>query len=150
MTDSAGTMPFDALHAFLEKIDIAVRDLRSALEANDMDRLPAALELTNEALESINAYPGGAEKLRGDINQFPEGQKEQLLNLLNETSTNHQINGDLIRLAQSARPFAVVDLKPYRRLPGGFSKHRRAGRLNRPQSPEYPHFPAFVQKGGSD
>jgi hypothetical protein len=99
MTDSAGTMPFDALHAFLEKIDIAVRDLRSALEANDMDGLPAALELTNAALESINAYPGGVEKLRGDINQFPEGQKEQLLNLLNETSTNHQINGDLIRLA---------------------------------------------------
>jgi hypothetical protein len=99
MTDSAGLMPFDALHAFLEKIDIAVRNLRSALEANDMDRLPTALELTNEALESINAYPGGAEKLRGDINQFPEGQKEQLLNLLNETSTNHQINGDLIRLA---------------------------------------------------
>jgi hypothetical protein len=83
MTDSAGTMPFDALHAFLEKIDIAVRDLRSALEANDMDRLPAALELTNAALESINAYPGGAEKLRGDINQFPEGQKEPVLNLLN-------------------------------------------------------------------
>ena len=99
MTDFTGTMPFDALRAFLEKIDIAVRDLRSALEANDMDRLPAALELTNAALESINGYPGGAEKLRGDINQFPEGQKEQLLNLLNETSTNHQINGDLIRLA---------------------------------------------------
>jgi hypothetical protein len=99
MTDFPGTMPFDALHAFLEKIDIAVRDLRSALEANDMDRLPAALELTNAALESINGYPGGAEKLRGDINQFPEDQKEQLLNLLNETSTNHQINGDLIRLA---------------------------------------------------
>jgi hypothetical protein len=99
MTDTAGTMPFDALRAFLEKIDTAVRDLRSALEANDMDRLPAALELTNAALESINGYPGGAEKLRGDINQFPEGQKEQLLNLLNETSTNHQINGDLIRLA---------------------------------------------------
>ena len=99
MTDSAGSMSFDALRAFLEKIDVAVRDLRTALEANDMDRLPAALELTNAALDSINAYPGGVEKLRGDINQFPGGQKEQLLNLLNETSTNHQINGDLIRLA---------------------------------------------------
>jgi hypothetical protein len=99
MTDSAGSMSFDALRAFLEKIDVAVRGLRTALEANDMDRLPAALELTNAALDSINAYPGGVEKLRGDINQFPGGQKEQLLNLLNETSTNHQINGDLIRLA---------------------------------------------------
>lgn len=99
MVQSAPSMSFDGLHLFLEKIDAAVRSLRTALEANDMDRLPSALELTNTALESINGYPGGAEKLRSDINQFPEGQKEQLLNLLNETSTNHQINGDLIRLA---------------------------------------------------
>ena len=92
-------MSFDGLHSFLQKIDAAVRDLRTALEANDMDRMPNALELTNSALESINGYPGGVEKLRGDINEFPGGQKERLLNLLNETSTNHQINGDLIRLA---------------------------------------------------
>ena len=92
-------MSFDGLHSFLQKIDAAVRDLRTALEANDMDRLPNALELTNSALESINGYPGGVEKLRADINEFPEGQKERLLSLLNETSTNHQINGDLIRLA---------------------------------------------------
>ena len=83
----------------MEKIDAAVRGLRTALEANDMERLPGALELTNLALDSINAYPGGVEKLRGDIKQFPEAQKEQLLSLLNETSTNHQINGELIRLA---------------------------------------------------
>jgi flagellar biosynthesis/type III secretory pathway chaperone len=99
MTATDPSMSFDGLHSFLEKIDIAVRGLRTALEANDMDRLPDALELTNLALDSINGYSGGVEKLRGDINEFPEGQKEQLLNLLNETSTNHQINGDLIRLA---------------------------------------------------
>ncbi len=99
MTDSIPSITFDGLSAFLEKIDIAVRGLRTALEANDMESLPNALELTNLALESINDYPGGVEKLRGDINQFPEAQKEQLLNLLNETSTNHQINGELIRLA---------------------------------------------------
>lgn len=92
-------MSFDELLSFLEKIDLAVRSLRTALEANDMDRLPTALELTNLALDSINGYPGGVEKLRGDINEFPGRQKEQLLDLLNETSTNHQINGDLIRLA---------------------------------------------------
>ena len=74
-------MSFDGLHSFLQKIDTAVRDLRTALEANDMDRLPNALELTNAALESINGYPGGAEKLRGDINEFPEDQKERLLSL---------------------------------------------------------------------
>jgi len=99
MTATDPSMSFDGLHSFLEKIDIAVRGLRTALEANDMDRLPDALELTNLALDSINGYPGGVEKLRGDINEFPGRQKEQLLDLLNETSTNHQINGDLIRLA---------------------------------------------------
>jgi len=99
MADPAPSMSFDGLLAFLEKIDIAVRGLRTALEANDMDRLPNALELTNLALDSIYGYPGGVEKLRGDINQFPEGQKEKLVGLLNESSTNHQINGDLIRLA---------------------------------------------------
>ena len=99
MADPAPSMSFDGLLAFLEKIDIAVRGLRTALEANDMDRLPNALELTNLALDSIYSYPGGVEKLKGDINQFPEGQKEKLVGLLNETSTNHQINGDLIRLA---------------------------------------------------
>jgi flagellar biosynthesis/type III secretory pathway chaperone len=99
MVDPVPSMSFDGLLAFLEKIDIAVRGLRTALEANDMDRLPNALELTNLALDSIYSYPGGVEKLKGDINQFPEGQKEKLVGLLNETSTNHQINGDLIRLA---------------------------------------------------
>jgi len=99
MVDPVPSMSFDGLLAFLEKIDIAVRGLRTALEANDMDRLPNALELTNLALDSIYSYPGGVEKLRGDINQFPEGQKEKLVGLLNESSTNHQINGDLIRLA---------------------------------------------------
>ena len=99
MADPVPSMSFDGLLAFLEKIEIAVRGLRTALEANDMDRLPNALELTNLALDSIYSYPGGVEKLKGDINQFPEGQKEKLVGLLNETSTNHQINGDLIRLA---------------------------------------------------
>jgi flagellar biosynthesis/type III secretory pathway chaperone len=99
MADSVPSMSFDGLLAFLEKIDTAVKGLRTALEANDMDRLPNALELTNLALDSIYGYPGGVEKLRGDIKQFPEGQKEKLVGLLNETSTNHQINGDLIRLA---------------------------------------------------
>jgi flagellar biosynthesis/type III secretory pathway chaperone len=99
MADPVPSMSFDGLLAFLEKIDTAVKGLRTALEANDMDRLPNALELTNLALDSIYGYPGGVEKLRGDIKQFPEGQKEKLVGLLNETSTNHQINGDLIRLA---------------------------------------------------
>lgn len=92
-------MSFDGMQAFLQKIASAVLDLRNALEANDMNRLPTALDLTNIALDAINQYPGGAEKLKGDIGQFPESQKQSLMNLLDEASVNHQINGDLIRLA---------------------------------------------------
>jgi flagellar biosynthesis/type III secretory pathway chaperone len=90
---------FDGLRLFLQEITNAVQNLREALEANDMERLPAALDLTNAALDAINFYPGGAQKLKEDINQFPDEQKIILMGLLDEASLNHQINGDLIRLA---------------------------------------------------
>jgi flagellar biosynthesis/type III secretory pathway chaperone len=99
MPDLAPSSSFDGMQDFLQKIAGAVQDLRTALEANDMDRLPAALDLTNIALDAINQYPGGAEKLKWDIGQFPEDQKQMLMSLLDEASVNHQINGDLIRLA---------------------------------------------------
>jgi hypothetical protein len=99
MSDQHSSMSFDGMQSFLLKIAGAVENLRSALEANDMDRLPQALDQTNVALEAINQYPGGAQKLKEDIALFPEDQKQTLLNLLDEASVNHQINGDLIRLA---------------------------------------------------
>ena len=99
MSGQTPSIPFDGMQSFLQKIAGAVLDLRSALEANDMERLPTALDLTNTALDAINQYPGGAEKLKADISQFPEEQKRGLLSLLDEASVNHQINGDLIRLA---------------------------------------------------
>jgi flagellar biosynthesis/type III secretory pathway chaperone len=99
MTDQNLSTSFDGLRHFLQEISNAVENLRQALEANDMDRLPTALDLTNAALDAINFYPGGAQKLKEDINQFPEEQKKILVGLLDEASLNHQINGDLIRLA---------------------------------------------------
>ncbi|WP_353432001.1 hypothetical protein [Polynucleobacter sp. MWH-UH23A] len=99
MSQPTPSMSFDGMQVFLQKIADAVSDLRSALESNDMERLPAALDQTNVALDAINQYPGGAEKLKADINQFPEDQKYRLMSLLDEASVNHQINGDLIRLA---------------------------------------------------
>lgn len=99
MSDLGPSNSFDEMQAFLQKVGGAIRDLRSSLEANDMDRLPAALDLTNVALDAINDYPGGAEKLKQDIQQYVGEQKKILLGLLDEASVNHQINGDLIRLA---------------------------------------------------
>jgi hypothetical protein len=37
--------------------------------------------------------------MKSDINQYPEEQKQILHGLLDQASVDHQINGDLIRLA---------------------------------------------------
>ena len=92
-------MNFDTLKALLETISIAVTGLRSTLEANDMDLIPQALEHARLALESINGYPGGITKLKEDIEGFPTAQKQTLLRLLDQASVDHQINGELIKLA---------------------------------------------------
>jgi len=93
------SMSFNDLLLFLKGIASAIEGLRAALEANDMDRLPESLDSTNEALDAIQCYPGGTEKLKQDIRQFEPEQTAQLLALLDGASVNHQINGDLIRLA---------------------------------------------------
>jgi hypothetical protein len=99
MSEAHPSQSFDGMQSFLLQISAAVQNLRSALEANDVDQLPAALDQTNDALDAINQYPGGAQKLKEDIGLFPEAQKQILMGLLDEASVNHQINGDLIRLA---------------------------------------------------
>jgi hypothetical protein len=93
------SMSFNDLLLFLKGIASAIEGLRAALEANDMDRLPESLDSTNEALDAIQCYPGGTDKLKQDIRQFEPEQTAQLLALLDGASVNHQINGDLIRLA---------------------------------------------------
>jgi flagellar biosynthesis/type III secretory pathway chaperone len=90
---------FEELRLLLEKVANAVENLRNALEANNVELLPEALNLTNQALELINSYPGGASQLKENIAQFPEEQRVFLSQLLNDASINHQINGDLIHLA---------------------------------------------------
>ena len=92
-------MTFAELKSLLEQIAGAVARLRQTLETNNMDALPEALEQTRVALELINSYPEGPEKLKADINQYPEEEKQILHGLLDQASVDHQITGDLIRLA---------------------------------------------------
>ena len=99
MSEPGPSLSFDGMQSFLRQIADAVQNLRTALEANEVDQLPAALDQTNLALDAINQYSGGAQQLRDDIALFPLEQQQVLLNLLDEASVNHQINGDLIRLA---------------------------------------------------
>ena len=104
-------MNFDSLKVLLETISIAVGGLRTTLEANDMDLMPQALEQARLALESSKGYPGGVEKLKEDIESFPEEEKQTVLRLLDQAAIDHQINGELIKLAmqRSAAMQSFID-----------------------------------------
>jgi flagellar biosynthesis/type III secretory pathway chaperone len=58
-----------------------------------------ALVKTQAALDELNAYPGGIEQLKLDINQLPSPLKEEVSAKLEAATLDHQINGELIRLA---------------------------------------------------
>lgn len=73
--------------------------LRSRLEQNDIDGMTDALAKTQVALDELNAYPGGIEQLKIDIDQLPSPLKEEVNAKLEAATLDHQINGELIRLA---------------------------------------------------
>jgi flagellar biosynthesis/type III secretory pathway chaperone len=73
--------------------------LRSRLEQNDINGMNDALVNTQAALDELNAYPGGIEQLKLDINQLPSPLKEEVSAKLEAATLDHQINGELIRLA---------------------------------------------------
>ena len=58
-----------------------------------------ALANTQAALDELNAYPGGIEQLKLDIDQLPSPLKEEVSAKLELATLDHQINGELIRLA---------------------------------------------------
>ena len=58
-----------------------------------------ALAKTQVALDELNAYPGGIEQLKMDIDQLPSPLKEEVNAKLEAATLDHQINGELIRLA---------------------------------------------------
>ena len=73
--------------------------LRLRLEQNDIDGLDDALVKTQAALDELNAYPGGVDQLKIDIDQLPSPQREEVKAKLEAATLDHQINGELIRLA---------------------------------------------------
>jgi hypothetical protein len=73
--------------------------LRSRLEQNDIDGMTEALAKTQAALDDLNAYPGGITQLKNDIDALPSPQREEVAAKLEAATLDHQINGELIRLA---------------------------------------------------
>jgi len=93
-----------SLEALVVQVSVAVKDLRRTLESNELDFLEPILAQTTRALEAINHYAGGLpeggpEKLKNDILGLEQGESNRLMGILNEASINHQVNGDLIKLA---------------------------------------------------
>ena len=93
------------LEPLVLKVSQAVKDLRLALESNEIDALEAILAQTSQALEAINGFGGsleakeGVEKLRADILALPANDSQRLMAALEQASIDHQVNGELIKLA---------------------------------------------------
>ena len=83
----------------IDQVASSLAHLRSRLEQNDIDGLGDALAKTQTALDELNAYPGGVEQLKLDIDQLPSPQREEVSAKLDAANLDHQINGELIRLA---------------------------------------------------
>ncbi len=77
----------------------ALAHLRSRLEQDDLDGLMDALAKTQAALDQLNAYPGGIEQLKRDIDSLASPLREEIQKTLESATLDHQINGELIRLA---------------------------------------------------
>ncbi len=83
----------------ISNVASSLAHLRSRLEQNDINGMNDALVNTQAALDELNAYPGGIEQLKLDINQLPSPLKEEVSAKLEAATLDHQINGELIRLA---------------------------------------------------
>jgi hypothetical protein len=93
------------LETLVLKVSQAVKDLRSSLESNEIDSLELVLTQTSQALEAINGYGDstvpaeGVEKLKKDILGLPDSDSKRLMKILEQASIDHQVNGELIKLA---------------------------------------------------
>lgn len=83
----------------ISNVASSLAHLRLRLEQNDIDGMTDALGKTQAALDELNAYPGGIEQLKKDIDQLPSPLKEEVNAKLEAATLDHQINGELIRLA---------------------------------------------------
>ena len=83
----------------ISNVASSLAHLRLRLEQNDVDGMTDALAKTQVALDEMNAYPGGIEQLKIDIDQLPSPLKEEVNAKLEAATLDHQINGELIRLA---------------------------------------------------
>ena len=92
-------MTFESTHALVEQVAQAVSELRITLENHALPGLEAAIVNSQMALKSLENHPGGVDGLKQLIATFTPEQQTQLNARLAQARSDHQINGELIRLA---------------------------------------------------
>jgi hypothetical protein len=92
-------MTFESTHALVEQVAQAVSELRITLENHALPGLEAAIVNSQMALKSLGNHPGGVDGLKQLIATFTPEQQTQLNERLAQARSDHQINGELIRLA---------------------------------------------------
>ncbi|MBU3599787.1 hypothetical protein ICN28_04560 [Polynucleobacter sp. 30F-ANTBAC] len=88
-----------AIQTQVNQVAQAVSFLRAVLEEDRMDDLADALAKAQAALDQMNSYPGGVEQLKKDISLLDEHLKTEIEEKLQKAGVDHQINGELIKLA---------------------------------------------------
>jgi flagellar biosynthesis/type III secretory pathway chaperone len=88
-----------AIQTQVNQVAQAVSFLRAVLEEDRMDDLADALAKAQAALDQMNSYPGGVEQLKKDISLLEEHLKTEIEDKLQKAGVDHQINGELIKLA---------------------------------------------------
>ena len=72
---------------------------RASLESSDFDALSVLLSECEQALEDVQAYPGGVEALTRDLERLPAQKRDELRAALERANIDHRIGRDLINLA---------------------------------------------------
>ncbi len=83
----------------VEQVAHAVAQLRTTLEKHELPGLEAAILKAQQALQSLENFPGGVDGLRKRIAILSIDEQKLLNEQLEQARSDHQINAELIRLA---------------------------------------------------
>lgn len=82
------------------KVADSVALLKQTLEKNQLEALEAAIAQVQVAMDALGAFPGGSDALVLAIDQLPAEQRAQARSLLQQAKLDHEVSGQLIRMAQ--------------------------------------------------
>jgi flagellar biosynthesis/type III secretory pathway chaperone len=92
-------MAFESTRNLIEQVAQAVYELKVTLENHALPNLETAILNSQMALKSLENHPGGVDGLKQLIASFSEEQQKELNDRLAQARSDHQLNGELLRLA---------------------------------------------------